>query len=487
MNDESAAPPVATLLAYPWLLLFCLAVPLIVIAWRTRCYPTLGWTFPLALTIVASVVTVFVPAALTMTLVLDAVLIGVTAFDLYGLLRRSRTGLSAVRSVPATVSLGVPFRSVLTLENRGRFRVRGEFRDDVPDDFTTTRLIHPLDLRPNRRVTATTTLTPHRRGRAEMTRVDVRLFSPVGLWQRQRKFECEDRVAVYPDLKQLSDYALLARTDRLSQIGVRRTRRAGQDSNFERLRDYNRDDNFKHIDWRSTARRRKLTVRTFQSDQSQRIIFLLDCGRMMTNTAAGYSLLDHSLNAMLMMSYVALQRGDSVGLMCFSDRIESYLPPRGGGSQMNRLIQAGYDRFPRLVESRYDTAFQHLANRCKRRSLVVLITNVLDAVNAEAVRTHLVAAGKTHLPLAVLLRDESLWAAVREAEPLLATATAGPPRGPQQHAVLRGGVAADLLVWRHRLLNDLRHRGALIVDTSPEELTAPLVNEYLKVKASHRL
>ena len=102
---------------------------------------------------------------------------------------------------------------------------------------------------------------------------------------------------------------MLARTNRLSLMGVRRTRKIGQDNEFERLRDYTRDDNYKHIDWRSTARRSKLTVKDFQANQSQRLLFLIDCGRMMTNEADGLSLLDHALNAMLMLSYVALKQG----------------------------------------------------------------------------------------------------------------------------------------------------------------------------------
>ena len=186
-------------------------------------------------------------------------------------------------------------------------------------------------------------------------------------------------------MQQLSEYAMLARTNRLSLMGVRRTRKVGQDNDFERLRDYTLDDNYKHIDWRATARRRKLTVKDFQTSQSQRIIFLLDCGRMMTNEAAGLSLLDHSLNAMLMLSYVALRQGDSVGLICFSDEIHTFVPPRGGMNQMNRLLHASFDRFPQLVESRYDQAFLYLTSHCKKRSLVVLMTNVIDEVNAHQI------------------------------------------------------------------------------------------------------
>lgn len=171
---------------------------------------------------------------------------------------------------------------------------------------------------------------------------------------------------VYPDIKQISEYALLARTNRLSQIGVRRTRRPGQESDFERLRDYQQDDNYRHIDWRSTWRQ-KLTVCQFQTDQSQRVIFMLDCGRMMTNEYERLSLLDYALNSMLMLSYVALDQGDSVGMLCFSDHIHRFVPPAGGKRQMNRILHAGFDQFPRLVQSRFDQAFLYLSTHCRRR------------------------------------------------------------------------------------------------------------------------
>lgn len=143
-------------------------------------------------------------------------------------------------------------------------------------------------------------------------------------------------------------------------MGMRRQRRIGQDNEFERLRDYTLDDNFKHIDWRSTARRGKLTVKDFQVNQSQRVLFMIDCGRMMTGTAEGISLLDHALNAALMLSYVALVKGDSVGLVCFADDIQRFVPPRSGMNQMNRLLHAVFDRFGDMVESRYDEAFVYL-------------------------------------------------------------------------------------------------------------------------------
>ncbi|MCA9207702.1 MAG: DUF58 domain-containing protein, partial [Planctomycetales bacterium] len=269
-------------------------------------------------------------------------------------------------------------------------------------------------------------------------------------------------------------YAVLARTNRLSLLGVRRTRKIGQDNEFERLRDYTLDDNYKFIDWRSTARRGKLTVKDFQTSQSQRIVFMLDCGRMMTNTSANLSLLDHSLNAMLMLSFVALRQGDSVGLICFSDRIHNFVPPRGGMSQMNHLLHASFNRFPELVESRYDQAFLHLATYCKKRSLVVLVSNLIDEVNSHQVEQYLGNLVGRHLPLGVLLRDHRLFEAAEHPN----------PRGEQ---LFRSAAAAEILTWRHQVLTDLTHRGVLALDLYPENMTAPLINQYLEVKARHLL
>jgi uncharacterized protein (DUF58 family) len=317
-------------------------------------------------------------------------------------------------------------------------------------------------------------LRPERRGAFEVTEAHLKAESRLKLWQRLLRYGCETTIHVYPDMQQLREYAVLARTDRLSQLGVRRTRRVGQDHDFERLRDYTVDDNYKHIDWRATARRQKLTVKDFQSSQSQRIVFLVDCGRMMTNEAMGLSLLDHALNAVLMLSYVALSHNDSVGLICFSDEIHAYVPTRGGMNQMNRLLRASFDRFPRLVESRYDAAFRHLANHARKRSLVVLVTNVIDEVNAGQVQQYLTNLVGRHLPLGVLLRDHRLFDAVEVDRP-------------QGEALFRAAAAADVLAWRHQVLGDLAGKGALTLDVFPEQMTAPLVNRYLEIKARHLL
>ena len=460
---------------WPLIVLAIVVLPVCIIAWRWKAFPTWRWLPLLGFTLLLSLLA-FVNAALLATLVggFAVFALSILFCDLIILLSSTAKGITVQRSIPRTVSLGVELISELTVENRSGAMLRGYVRDDLPPKFEVTPKAHRLLLMPKSMVTMRRKLLPMQRGQFELNNAYLKLYSPLRFWVCFRTYAVQNTLNVFPDMKQLSDYALLARTNRLSLIGVRRTRHVGQDSDFERLRDYTPDDNYRHIDWRSTAKRSKLTVRQFQSDQSQRVIFLIDCGRMMTNEREGLTLLDHSINAMLMMAYVALHQGDEVGLLCFSDRIHRYLPPQGGSSQMNRLLQATFDQFPRMVESRYDEAFLYLSNHCKRRSLVVLVTSVIDDVNASQIKSYLSNLVSRHLPVAVLLRDRQMFEAADQPD--------GDPIN-----MYRSAAAADILLWRHQVLTDLEKRGVLLVDAFPDELTAPLVNQYLQVKAKHLL
>ncbi|MBN2216786.1 MAG: DUF58 domain-containing protein [Pirellulales bacterium] len=375
------------------------------------------------------------------------------------------------------------------LANHARRAFAVALRDAVPAELNPRPRQFDLTVPGGAKTTVKYRLSASHRGPFVLPAVHLRAPSRLGLWQRLLVLPCETRLAVYPDMQQISQYALLARTDRLNLVGVHRVRRVGHDHDFERLRDYTPDDNYKHIDWRTTARRRKLTVRDFQTSQAQRIVFLVDCGRMMTNEAAGLSLLDHALNAVLMLGYVALRQGDSVGLIAFSDAVHRFVPPHGGMSQMNRLLHASYDRFPQLVESRYDLAFRYLASHCRKRALVVLVSNVIDEVNTHQIERYLKNLVGQHLPLGVLLRDRRMFEAVEAATaPDFELNPTAPLTDARPDARLwRAAAAAEILGWRHQVLTDLETKGVLVLDVAPENLTAPLINRYLEIKARHLL
>ncbi len=453
-----------------WLLL--LPLPMILSAWRFRIFPS-RWLLALAA----------LPAALSMLIALDGTLlwflllidlgIATVAF-LDWLVLPKRNSFEANRTALKIASIGKTHEVEMVLSNLNRWSYSIDVRDDLPEEFAPDREEFTVRLKGKSRSICRYHFTSNKRGKFFLKHFFLRVRSRLRLWNGYFEPKAETEINVFPDLKQISEFEILARTNRLSLFGVRKTRKIGQDHDFERLRDYNNDDNFKNIDWRTTARRQRLTVKDFQSSQSQSVIFLLDCGRMMTNRAGDISLLDHSLNAMLMLSYVALKRGDSVGLICFSDRVHNFVPPRSGMKQMNHLLHASFDRHPQMVESRYDEAFLYLRTHCLKRSLVVVVTNLIDEINANQVQVYLSSLVGRHLPLGVLMRDHQIFDLLHKSNQ-------------SENALFEASAAADVISWRAQVLSDLEHQGVLSLDVFPEDLTAGLINRYLEIKARHLL
>jgi uncharacterized protein (DUF58 family) len=408
-----------------------------------------------------------------LVLVLDAAVAMIALIDLITL--RGSGRLRVQRQVGRVCSLDEPEDVELAIDNPGRMTRSLRLRDDVPDEFSAEPAAFEIEVPGRRQALLAYRFVPKKRGTYVFEQVDALVASRLGFWRAQYRWPLPATVRVYPDIHQVARFTVLARRDRLSSMGVRRSRRLGTDNEFERLRDYIEGDDPRHIDWRASARRSKLTSRAFQQNQSQRIIFLIDCGRLMAgDTGDGLSPLDHAFNAMLLLAHVALIRGDQVGMLAFSDRVRAYVAPGGGPRRINRLVHSVHNVFPEMVEPRYDRAFLELEKRCRKRSLVILMTNLFDELSAQLAGEYLQNVRGRHLPLGVFLRDHDLFAIADKA----------PGEGP---GLFQGAAAAALLNWRERVLAGLRLRGVLTLDVFPEELTAVLVNRYLEIKARHLL
>lgn len=478
MNAESKSPGLYFLIETfgitPWTLVGAFALVFIILA-AMKVYPTLWLCLPIPLIAMLAIPIQMQGAtrlSIALVLVPIAALSLIAAIDLISLPSKSR--LRASRRMAKVASIAAPHETTLTIENHGARAISIDVSEDAPEHITVEPEHQRVWIPAAKSKIFKQKLVATRRGEYELKSVFLTCRSLLGLWKRKIVLPCQSPLHIYPDIKQIGEYALLARTNRLSQIGVRRTRRIGQDNDFERLREYQQDDNYRHIDWRATARRQKVTVRQFQTDQSQRVVFLLDCGRMMANTHAQLSMLDHALNATLMLSYVALDQGDSVGMLAFSDKIHTFVPPASGRRQMNRLLHAGFNQFPGLVQSRFDQAFLYLSQHCRRRSLVVLVSNVVDQVNADQIQNYLQNLVGAHLPLLVLLRDHRIFDAADNPSP-------------DPSVMYRSAAASQLLLWRNQVLRNAEARGAHTLDLFPEKMTASLVNQYLEIKARHLL
>lgn len=477
------------LIQRPLVMLFLLAIPFFVMARRLGVYPSRRLLYFSAVPALASILLIYDPLQGTEVLGLkfrywmlafvswlDVLLLIAVTIDFFLLLPAK--SFSCTRDLLRTVSQGKKQRVEIELWNFANRGCRLEVKDDLPPAFEADPPHFEAQVKAKSRLQFNYEFVCNDRGQSTLECVHLKVHSPLRLWQAYYQVSIASTVNVYPDMKQITEYDLLARTNRLSLMGVRRSRKIGQDNEFERLRDYSQDDNYRHIDWRATARRQTLTVRDFQTNQSQRVIFMVDCGRMMTGTANGISLLDHSLNAMLMLSYVALRQGDSVGLISFSDRIHNFTPAKGSVKQINHLLHASFNQHAQFVESRYDEAFLYLRTKCLKRSLVVLITNVIDEVNAIQIKQYLSSLTGRHLPVGVLLRDRELFQAIDDYEAMPI---------PNRDTIYQAAAATEIVTWRDQLIRDLKHQGVLAMDVFPEHLTADLVNQYLEIKARHLL
>jgi uncharacterized protein (DUF58 family) len=345
--------------------------------------------------------------------------------------------------------------------------------DRPPDAFAADAQPLAFRLRRGEWVKLGYGLLPTERGDHDFGQAELRLLSPFRLWLTQHRAGAAATVRVYPNFAEVAEYALLAADNRLSLLGLLLRRRRGEGSEFQQLREYRRDDSPRRIDWKATAKRRKPIVREYQDERDQRIVFLLDCGQRMRARDGALSHLDHTLNALLLLAYVALRQGDAVGLATFAHAGPRYLAPRKSLNAVRSLLNAVYDLRPSLRPPDYLAAAENLAGRLDRRSLVVLLTNLRDE-DAATLPPALAHLGRRHQVLVANLRETALDAALaRPAEDL--------------EGALTYAAAVDYRHGRRRQLAALRALGAAVLDVAPPQLPMALVNRYWELKRSGAL
>lgn len=311
-------------------------------------------------------------------------------------------------------------------------------------------------------------LLPLSRGRHQFGSIHLRYASPLGLWDMDRVVPADANMDVYPNLALLDHYRLLAIADKTETTDARTIRRLGASSEFESLREYAFGDDTRKLDWKASARRGKLIVRQERAERNQSILILIDSGRLMNAEEDGVSKLDHAINAALLLAHVALSRGDRVGLCAFSHKVHAWLAPRGGRAQGRLIGETLYDLKGDYRESDHARAMQLVANRHPKRSLVVAITDFVDATTAADLVTHLGQAARRHVVLLAALQDR-----------FLAHASVAPVQIARDG--FRRAAAVDLLHDRREVLEQIRHLGGLVLDATPADLSPRLLNRYLEV------
>jgi uncharacterized protein (DUF58 family) len=380
--------------------------------------------------------------------------------------------LSLRRKFDNVLSVRMPNRVELSLENLGRMGVTGRLREAPPEFFFADRVEFAFDLDEGGYQTLSYHITPYERGEEFFGDFTVRLLAPLGLVEVERVVAGREAVRVYPNVLALREFDLLRQRGKLSLIGIRKTRIRGQGTEFESLRDYH-DDDYRRIDWKSTARRGKLVVRDYETERNQSVIVCVDIGRNMLAEVDGVTKLDHVLDASLMLIHAASSNNDLTGLLVFSDRVVNYVVPRKGRGHSASIIDAVHDLQPEVAESDYQNAFSYLASRYKRRSLVVIFTDAEETQQARRLREGLTAL-KRHLVFVARVSDARIKELVsREIV--------------EDRDVFTKAAALWYTNERQRAEMVLQSGGVRSIDAEPEELAQALVSAYLIVKETAAL
>lgn len=366
-----------------------------------------------------------------------------------------------------TLAVGVDSEIELELRHQGRSRLALEVFDLIPPLCQSKGLPQRLSMAPDSGALLRYQLHPVQRGDMAFSGVDLRLHSPFGLWRVRVRVAEHSAFRVYPNFAAIQRYVLLATDHRLSQIGILSRRRRGEGQDFHQLRDYRLGDAPRQIDWRATARMRRVVARDYRDERDQQLLLLLDCSRRMHARDGALSHLDHALNAALLLAHVALRQGDAVGMMTFGGDTR-YVPPRKSQAQIQHLLARVFDLQSSLHAPDYYQAAVQLLRQQRKRSLVVLVSNLRDEDDS-GLFAGVQLLRQRHLVVVASLREQILDAALRAPTDTL-------------DAALTQAATAQYLEQRKRGFALLQASKIPCLDVEPQNLAVALINHYQDMK-----
>ncbi|KUI46343.1 hypothetical protein AU198_01595 [Mycobacterium sp. GA-1199] len=385
------------------------------------------------------------------------------------------------RSGDTTARLGQDVTVALLIENAGKRRIKGVVRDAWPPSTRAHPRVHPVNLAAGQRSRVETTLQPVRRGDQESSLVTARATGPLGLAGRQSSHRVPWRVRILPPF--LSRKHLPARLAKLRELeGNTPVLIRGQGTEFDSLREYVIGDDVRSIDWRASARRADVVVRTWRPERDQRVVIVLDTGRTSagrvgidptSNDPSGWPRLDWSMDAALLLAALASRAGDHVDFLAHDRVTRAAVFNASRTDLLAQLVAAMAPIEPALIESDAGAMVAAVLRRVRRHALVVLLTDLNASALDEGLMTVLGQLTAKHAVLVAAVAD-----------PRVEALAAGRADAPQVYAAAAAERARN---ERRAIGSRLRRRGVDVVDAAPEELAPALADHYLALKATGRL
>lgn len=389
----------------------------------------------------------------------------------------SRRGIHAYRTLSPRFSNGDDNPVSIRLESNYPFAVRVEVIDEVPFVFQRRDVLFKAVIRKQSDVTITYHLRPTERGVYGFGHVRVFVNTVLGLVQRRFTCCAPQDVKVYPSYMMLRQYELLAMSNNLTEMGIKRIRRIGHNTDFEQIKDYVVGDDYRTINWRATARRHQLMVNVYQEERAQQVYQVVDKGRMMQQTFNGMTLLDYAINASLVLSYVAINKQDKAGLVTFSDKFETFIHASRQSGHMQTLQEALYAEHTEFGETDYSALLTGLSRHVSHRSLLVLYTSFTSMAALRRQLSYLRQLAMRHRLLVVFFEDEEL-------KQFFNPNFSKKSRKAVTTEETYQRVIAEKFAYEQRLIvQTLRQYGIQALLTTPNNLSVDVINKYLEMKS----
>ena len=414
------------------------------------------------------VLSYFQPAFFQIAVLVLLMLALAVVIDSY-LLYSRRKGIDARRNTTERFSIGDSNKVTIHLENRYPFTVSLGVIDELPIQFQERNWLRRARIESKQSEKIEYFLKPLTRGEYVFDNINVFAHGPLQLVKRRYTFPARQMVKVYPSYIQMRRYQLLAVSNRLQEAGVKRIRKLGHSLEFEQIKEYVRGDDFRTINWKATARKDASMVNNYTDERSQQIYCIISKARVMKMPFGGMTLLDHAINAALVLSNVALVKQDKAGLITFAENLDAFIPADKKTTQMNLILETLYKQQTRFLEADFEKLFSVIRNRISNRGLLVLFTNFESVESLQREMPALKRIARYHLLLVVFFENTELKSLTTK-------------KATKLEDIYIQTIAEKFSFEKRLMVKELHKNGILSILTTPENLTVNTVNKYLELK-----
>jgi uncharacterized protein (DUF58 family) len=387
----------------------------------------------------------------------------------YGLLFFANRVPQAHRTVPVRLSNGEENEIELTVRNSFFFPVSMIVIDELPIQLQIRNWKRKLFLKPGERIKLNYQFRPLKRGEYLFGDIHLYVYTPLRVICRKFSVNAETIVPVYPAFFQLKKYELLSNATLVNESGTKRIKKIGQSMEFEQIKEYVSGDDIRTLNWKASARKGGLMVNNFMEERSQQVYCIIDKGRLMKMPFDGLTLLDYAINSALVLSGVSLKKQDRVGLITFSNTIDTLLAADRKATQKETILKLLYKQETGFLETDFELLYREIRNRIRHRSLLILFTNFETVSGLHRQIVYLRALAKHHLLLVVFFENTELSALTEK-----------PIR--QLEDVYIKTIAEKFQYEKRLIAKELSKFGILSILTPPEKLTVNTINKYLELK-----